>query len=304
MPAKSSNNLRKQQNLAEILQRLKPVRDDLDLAKVIMGEFQGIFLRRVDNLLEMYCYDHKDKKLSEVMSRVDVTAPVTLISHYAQAMFVSAFWQRRPPCNVYFAGFGGGRLGITTQHHFHNCRFDGSDIDPNMMQVAQDWFGFMPCDRFDIRAADSRSDLESRQQKYDIILLDVFFGGGDAANHLGTEEFFRICKSKLAEDGVVTANLIERDPLHQRKITGLQSTFEHCAIWEHYGTHMVFASKRPINLEDIVRRVELFEQENGSDSRLLEQARLIEPLSDITNASPLRDIESGWPALTDLDQSA
>ena len=282
---------RKSQNLSKILERLKPVREQPDLAKVIIGEFQGIFLRRIGNHLEMYCYDIACQKLSEVMSRVDVTAPLNLISPYAQTMMISAFWKPEAPKNVYIAGFGGGRLAINMQHHFENCRFDGSDIDPNMMRVAEDWFGFSPCERFDIIAADSRADLCARSSLYDVILLDVYFGDGAAANHLGTTEFFECCREKLNSNGVVVANLIERDPLHLQKIASMQSVFKHTYIWRHHGTHMVFAGLEAADLREIRRRVRAFERENGSDSNLLKQANRIMRLSKRATAEILSDSE-------------
>lgn len=84
-----------------------------------------------------------------------------------------------------------------------------------------------------------------------MILLDVFFTGGEAADHLETVEFFELCRSKLRDGGVVAANLVDSDPLHKELAAALQSCFNHCVSWTFVGTAMVFAIQHKVDLEII-----------------------------------------------------
>ena len=291
MLAKNNHEKHKAKNLALINERLQALRDAESIEQVFPGELQGVFVRNVEQTLEMYCYDNDTQKLSSIMSRIDLENPLNLMGIYTQVMFLSSLWNERPPSSVYMAGFGGGRLAMLFHHYFEGIRIDGSDIDSNVITASQVFFGLDKQMLSGIRIADSREDLKNRPAPYDIILLDVFTGGGEHVNHLATAEFFELCKDKLTHEGVIVANLVEMDPLLQRKISAMQSAFTHTCIWQHNGAHVVFASGHPINLNSLRARTAKFQKDENLSFNLMEKANMLQMLAHKEAYMPLIDSE-------------
>ena len=291
MLAKNNHEKHKAKNLALINERLQALRDAESIEQVFPGELQGVFVRKVEQTLEMYCYDNDTQKLSSIMSRIDLENPLNLMGIYTQVMFLSSLWNEQPPSSVYMAGFGGGRLAMLFHHYFEGIRIDGSDIDSNVITASQVFFGLDKQMLSGINITDSREDLKNRPTAYDIILLDVFTGGGEHVNHLATAEFFELCKDKLTHEGVIVANLVEMDPLLQRKISAMQSAFTHTCIWQHNGAHVVFASGHPINLNSLRARTAKFQKDENLSFNLMEKANMLQMLAHKEAYMPLIDSE-------------
>ncbi len=276
-------------NLACINKRLLIHKDNFELAKIIPSQIQGVFVRNHENILELYCYEPNSRQLSDIMSRIDLEAPLTLISPYTQVLFLSACWSTNPPRHIYMAGVGGGRMAMLFHHCFPELMIDGSDIDPAMLTVSRDYFGIEFDERYDIRACDSRADLCARHEKYDVILLDVFLGKGNHANHLATVEFFELCRSKMTGQGVLAANLIETDPLHQEKLAAARLCFGNVHLWEVNGAKLLLASNMAITKAELEHRAAVLENTFGFNhpfSSHLKDLNLYTAKQDIT---PLRD---------------
>lgn len=289
MLAIEQNNTWKEENLSSILNRLSTLHDATQFEKIIQGEEQGIFLRKLDDVLEMYCFDNDTKQLSNIMSRIDLMNPLNLIGPYSQAVFLSAFWQTKAPKNIYIAGFGGGRLAMLYEHYFPHSHIYGSDFDPNVLSVACDYFGIGAQTLENVNAADSREDLVQSDILHDIIFLDVFAGGGEHVNHLATVEFFELCKSKLSSKGVLSANLVIIDERMHQKIAAMQEVFAHCHVWEYNGAHVVFASQAPLDLSAFMSRVSNFQTNENLDFDILEKAQMLKRLTPDDTIEPLRD---------------
>ena len=277
------------ENLANIHKRLKLVRSSETFEKIIPGKLQGIFIRKVEQTLEMYCYDNESKNLSSIMSRINLDDPLCLLGHYTQVMFLSAFWQQQPPQNVYMAGYGGGRIAMLLRHYFQGIKIDGTDIDPNVLASTQVFFGIDKQDLSGIHLGDSREDLSKRAKSYDIILLDVFAGSGEHVNHLATKEFFELCKDKLSDGGTLVANLIEADPMMHEKIAAIKTQFKHLNVWKQNGAYVVFASNKEIDLKAIMERVEGFTEQETLNFTTSEHIAVLEAYKAPTDTKALSD---------------
>lgn len=295
MKAPSPHSVWQASNLVSIHERLAPLRSQDTFEKIIQGDLQGIFLRKEADILEMYCYDNDTHKLSNIMSRIDLTNPLRLIANYQQAAFLSSFWQKTPPENIYLAGFGGGCIALLFHHYFQNIIIEGTDIDPNVLAVSNKYFGLEENTLKHIVPADSRKDLQSRDNQYDIIFLDVFAGGGEHVNHMGTVEFFELCRTRMTREGVMVANLVIIDERMYQKIAAMQEVFEHCMIWQYNGAHVIFASDTPIDPETLISRVRQFETQENPQSDFAEQAKMITSCKQIStleqDIKPLRDVD-------------
>lgn len=84
-------------------------------------------------------------------------------------------------------------------------RTDIVDIDPNVIEIARDYFGFRS-DR-GVIISDAKRYLINSGKKYDYIILDVF-NGDTTPGYLLSIEAFRLIKERLTEKGILAINLI------------------------------------------------------------------------------------------------
>ena len=276
-------------NAEAIRERLQDIRSQAEIAKIIPSQLQGIFVRKIDDQLELYCYDPDTRSLSECMSRIDLINPLNLISPYTQTAFMTSCWGTTTPKRIYIAGFGGGCLGQVFHHYFPKAVIDGSEVDPAMLRVAETYFGVTFDTRYDVRSGDGREDLESREPPYDIIIIDVFFGNGTHANHLATSEFFEMCSRKLTANGVLCVNIIEKDPFHKNKIAAIESAFDYCYGWNVNGARVTFASQEPLNREEFLARLSQFVETENLTFPVMDRAEELSFISPDPFVSPLSD---------------
>jgi len=113
----------------------------------------------------------------------------------------------------------GGGGGTVPREYYYHYGFRNSkpvedffvqivEIDPKVVEVAQQWFHLTPNDRLKVTVEDGRMFLKLTQQKYDVILVDAFTGGGQIPFHLTTKEFFTEVKAHLSPNGVLAMNVI------------------------------------------------------------------------------------------------
>ncbi|MCD4784537.1 MAG: fused MFS/spermidine synthase [Candidatus Eremiobacteraeota bacterium] len=87
---------------------------------------------------------------------------------------------------------------------FDNLKFDGVEIDPEIVEIGKKHFG-MKADNLDIFIMDARRFIKRTDNKYDLILMDLFLGDR-IPPHLITLEFFREAKLKLKPGGIIMVN--------------------------------------------------------------------------------------------------
>src|SRR6185295_8428919 len=106
------------------------------------------------------------------------------------------------------------------------------DIDPSLKDISEKHFidqKLGPNKRF--IPEDARAYLHHAGKKFDLILLDAYFGDLTIPEYLVTREFFQQVKNSLNDEGVVTGNFILsptfRDRLSQNLDNTLHSVFPH-----------------------------------------------------------------------------
>lgn len=251
------------QNLDAIKAKLAPHKEPEELAEVFFSDQQGIFLRRHETTIELYCFEEESKTLSGIMSRIDIEQPLNLLGVYSQAMLLAACWHASPPERAYIAGFGGGRLAMLLHHCFPKLQIDGSDLDNKILSLAQDYFGIEYDDRYAVNAADSRTDFDSRNGNYDIVFIDIFVEKGNQPDHLTDRDFFETCAKRLTSNGVVALNLAIMDPRFEEKATAFAQTFPFCHHWHQTGGHIFIGSREAPEMEDVAARAAALTQANS-----------------------------------------
>lgn len=84
-------------------------------------------------------------------------------------------------------------------------RTDVVDIDPNVVAIARDLFGFSVSG--DVVTADARRYLLTTEKRYDYVMLDVYNGDTMPA-HMLSIEALRLVRQRMTGQGVLAVNLI------------------------------------------------------------------------------------------------
>jgi len=110
------------------------------------------------------------------------------------------------PRRVLIVGLGGGTIPVFLHKHFPQTTIDVVDIDPDVVQVAKDYFGFKEDSRLRAHVGDGRRFIEECRDPYDVVFLDAF-GSDNIPLHLTTREFLQATTRALKPGGAVIGNI-------------------------------------------------------------------------------------------------
>jgi spermidine synthase len=113
------------------------------------------------------------------------------------------------PRRVLVVGVGGGTLPAFLRKHYPDAVIDAVDIDPDVVAVAKQFFGFREDERMHAHVGDGRAFIEKAAAPYDAIFLDAF-GTASVPAHLTTIEFLKAVSKALTPGGVVIGNIWDR----------------------------------------------------------------------------------------------
>ena len=136
------------------------------------------------------------------------------------------------PRRILVVGLGGGTLPMFLRTHYPAATIDVAEIDPDVVDVAKKFFGFVEDERMRAHVGDGRQFIERAPQRdYDIIFLDAF-GARDVPKHLTTREFLQITRRALKPNGVVVSNVWRpaSNPLYDSMVRTHQEAFEELFI--------------------------------------------------------------------------
>ncbi len=148
---------------------------------------------------------------------------------------------------VLVVGLGGGTIPMFLHKHYPKMMIDVVDIDPDVVAVAKQFFGFQEDDTLRAHVADGRKFIEQCQQPYDIIFLDAF-GSDSIPYHLATKEFLPAVRKAVKPTGVVAGNIWSRlsNPLYDSMVRTYQEVFDELYILdvEYAGNKILLALPR------------------------------------------------------------
>jgi spermidine synthase len=127
------------------------------------------------------------------------------------------------PERMLVVGLGGGSLPRFLRKHYPAATIDVVDIDPDVVHVSKEYFGFREDERMRAHVADGRAYIEQTRTPYDVIFLDAF-GATSVPAHMTTVEFLGAVRRALRPDGVVVGNLWSGE--HNRLYDAMARTYE------------------------------------------------------------------------------
>lgn len=127
------------------------------------------------------------------------------LSIYEYAYFLEFLPYRKNPAgkNCLVIGLGAGV--VPRWYEQQGIRTDVVDIDPEIVEIARNYFGFHISG--DIVISDARYFLSAAGNTYDYVVLDVF-NGDTTPGHVLSREAMLLIRSRMTPEGVLAVNLI------------------------------------------------------------------------------------------------
>jgi len=142
-----------------------------------------------------------------VNSGMETENPTRLIFEYTQ--FYDNFELFNPKFNnVVMFGGAGYSYPKHFQEHYPNTHLDIIEIDPDLTQIATEYFQFTQTKNTTIIHEDARYFLGTTKAKYDAVLYDVLTSHRTVPFHLTTQETFQEISDIMTNNGVLIMNLI------------------------------------------------------------------------------------------------
>lgn len=134
------------------------------------------------------------------------------------------------PRKVLQIGLGAASVTKFVYRYRPQARLTVIEIEPRVIAAARQFFK-LPDDpaRIDIRCADGADFMIRSKRRYDLILVDGF--DADArAGRLDTLPFYLDCRARLANDGLLSVNLLSRRKDFSKSVKRLEEAFAGHAI--------------------------------------------------------------------------
>lgn len=159
-------------------------------------------------------------------SCMDMRHPDRIALNYPKLMLASLYIKPQPR-SILIIGLGGGTLPRALVKALPDVAIDVVEIDPAVVSVAKQYFGFTTSDRVRVIEMDGRVYVKRairEQRRYDLIMLDAF-DHEYIPEHLLTREFLREVKTLLAPDAVLAANTFSSSRLYDHESVTYAAVF-------------------------------------------------------------------------------
>jgi spermidine synthase len=110
--------------------------------------------------------------------------------------------------NVLALGGGGFTYPNYLAKNHNSIAIDVVEIDPELVEVAKNYFFLEDHSNLNIFFEDARSYMNRNDKEYDAIFIDVFSGGGEIPFQVATKEMLERLDASLSADGVVLVNIV------------------------------------------------------------------------------------------------
>jgi len=110
------------------------------------------------------------------------------------------------PRRALIVGLGGGALPMFLHKRLPHLAMDVVELDPGVLEVACEFFGFKEDDGLRVWIEDGRDFIEEHAGRYDLVILDGFDAEGIPL-HLRTLEFLEAVRRALVPGGIAVANV-------------------------------------------------------------------------------------------------
>ncbi|GAA5138043.1 spermidine synthase [Thalassotalea piscium] len=199
----------------------------LSAAEVIHQErsmYRNILVEDSDNVR---CLKFNEQTNETHQSCLYKNDPQRLVFNYTKLLFSGLLVLDKAPERVLIIGLGGGTMSNSIHQLYPNAIIENIEIDPAVLKVARQYFGFIENERISSKVADGRIYIKRaaiKNQQYDWIILDAF-NGDYIPEHLLSQEFLKECKDLLTSGGILTSNTFSVSKLYDHESATYKSVF-------------------------------------------------------------------------------
>jgi spermidine synthase len=221
----------------------------------------------------------------QVQSQVNLNSLRQHMLEYTVFSFCGLLYKAEPN-RMLVLGLGGGVIPREMHYYFPSAEIDVAEIDPQILQVAKEYFGFSEDDKLRVHIDDGRVFIKQQLRKgvvkkYDIVILDAF-NSEYIPFHLMTKEFLEEVKGVLSDDGVVVANVFSNNRLFDAELKTLLAVFGRCQVFAGvHSTNAMLVSPGPkgrlLSVEEAVNRAGILQREVGFFFDMLMVANRLRP---------------------------
>jgi spermidine synthase len=176
-------------------------------------------------------------------SRYNPNQPRTLPVDYTRFM-TAALAYTPQATSVYEIGLGGGTIAQYLRLHMPDLAITCVEIDPEVIALAKKYFGLKTDAKLTVVAADGRLHLTRNRATYDVIMIDAYRGTW-VPEHLLTQQFYQLVRSRLNPGGVIAQNVEPTTMLYDAAIATLRSVFAHVDVFDANGNVVVVGYDGP-----------------------------------------------------------
>jgi spermidine synthase len=108
---------------------------------------------------------------------------------------------------ILYVGLGGGSAPKRTWRDFPATRIEAVELDPEVVDVAYEFFELPRDPRLQVEVEDGRRFIAANEGPWDAIVIDAFYSDS-IPFHLATREFLELARSRLTPGGTVSTNII------------------------------------------------------------------------------------------------
>ncbi|MGH8143573.1 MAG: spermidine synthase [Steroidobacteraceae bacterium] len=159
-------------------------------------------------------------------SCMDLRRPDRLVFEYTH-MMLGALYLLPQPRSILIIGLGGGTLPSTLERLLPQAAIDVVEIDPAVVRVAQQYFGFHADAHVHVIVEDGRVYVRSAlrgTKRYQLIMLDAY-DSQYIPEHMLTREFLEEVRALLTPGGIVAANTFSSSRLYQNESVTYRAVF-------------------------------------------------------------------------------
>lgn len=142
-----------------------------------------------------------------------------------QRAFRSVELEKNPPKRVLILGFGAGSVAYILHREYRfDCHITGVDLDPVMLQLAQDEFQQTPSALLRLLASDAVAFIASDPDTYDLLVIDIFVDDL-VPDTVTSANFIHQIKNRLAPGGRLFFNLLISNERGKQQVQHIENLF-------------------------------------------------------------------------------
>ncbi len=193
--------------LSALLLLLPAAAQGSDVVYEVRSRYQTITVLDTPSGCRRLVFDRGASGFGAVQSEMDLADPdVPTLSYVRHVMVALPIVPR--PRRILVIGLGGGSIQRFVRKLLPEATIETAELDPAIRNVAAKYFRFREDARQIVHIGDGRAFIERTPHKYDLIVIDAF-SATSTPYHLTTREFLQAVRDRLADGGIVCANLWE-----------------------------------------------------------------------------------------------